>query len=78
MIGGVPKCACPINYDRDRTSGICNVINECEFPQLNDCHTGAECIDQASSYTCKCRQGFRDLNPQKPGRDCRPRMSTAP
>uniref|UniRef100_A0A8R1EW22 EGF-like domain-containing protein n=1 Tax=Caenorhabditis japonica TaxID=281687 RepID=A0A8R1EW22_CAEJA len=72
LVGGEPKCSCPSNYQRD-ASGSCSVINECQFPQLNDCHPAAECIDQVQGYTCQCRQGFRDMGDQKhPGRMCKP------
>lgn len=72
LINGQPKCACPINYSRDPLSKSCTVINECDYPQLNDCHPSAECIDQPSSYICKCRPGFKDVSPDKPGRVCQP------
>lgn len=73
MVKGVPKCACPGSYSRDPTTNACTVINECQFPQLNDCHPNAECIDQPNSYTCRCRQGFMDISPKdKPGRSCQP------
>lgn len=49
-----------------------SVINECEFPQLVDCHPSAECIDQLVGYTCRCRPGFKDMG-DKPGRMCKPR-----
>ncbi|KAL3070193.1 hypothetical protein niasHT_039386 [Heterodera trifolii] len=73
VIGGVPKCSCPINYERDSTSRACTVIDECQFPQLNDCHPSSECLDLAQGFTCKCRSGFRDVSPtkEKPGRVCR-------
>uniref|UniRef100_F1KPJ6 Transmembrane cell adhesion receptor mua-3 n=1 Tax=Ascaris suum TaxID=6253 RepID=F1KPJ6_ASCSU len=73
LINGVPKCACPINYSRDTSTNSCTVINECEFPQLNDCHPSAECIDKPVSYSCKCREGFKDISPSsRPGRNCQP------
>uniref|UniRef100_A0AC34QH72 Uncharacterized protein n=1 Tax=Panagrolaimus sp. JU765 TaxID=591449 RepID=A0AC34QH72_9BILA len=72
LIDGKPKCACPINYSRDRSTNACTVINECLFPQFNDCHPSAECIDQQNGYTCRCRQGFKDVLPSKPGRQCQP------
>ncbi|KAI1731796.1 calcium-binding EGF domain-containing protein [Ditylenchus destructor] len=77
LVGGVPKCACPINYNRDPATQACTVINECQFPQLNDCHPSAECIDQPTSFTCKCREGMRDLsqNRAKPGRICQPMIN---
>ncbi|CAB3403060.1 unnamed protein product [Caenorhabditis bovis] len=72
LIGGEPKCSCPINYQRDST-GACTVINECLFAQLNDCHTAAECIDQVQGYTCRCRDGFKDVGDRsRPGRMCKP------
>ena len=71
VINGLPKCACPLNYNRDPKSRACTVIDECQFLQLNDCHPSAECVDQPSGYTCRCRQGFRDTSPQgRPGRTC--------
>ncbi|KAK0416184.1 hypothetical protein QR680_012332 [Steinernema hermaphroditum] len=73
LMNGVPKCACPINYARDPSTRACTVINECQFPQLNDCHPSAECLDQPVAYTCRCRQGFKDLSPaNRPGRNCQP------
>jgi len=44
IVAGQPKCACPLNYERATTknnassTAACTVINECQFPQLNDCH----------------------------------------
>ncbi|KAK6743395.1 hypothetical protein RB195_010571 [Necator americanus] len=70
LVNGEQKCACPINYQRD-SSGSCSVINECDFPQLVDCHPSAECIDQLVGYTCRCRSGFKDIG-DKPGRMCKP------
>ncbi|VDN55231.1 unnamed protein product [Dracunculus medinensis] len=71
LINGVAKCACPINYKRDPSTKSCTVINECNFPQLIDCHPSAECIDQPNSYTCRCLKGFKDVSPpNKPGRIC--------
>lgn len=70
LVNGEPKCSCPINYQRDAMKS-CSVINECDFPQLIDCHPSAECIDELVGYTCKCRQGFKDIG-DKPGRMCKP------
>ncbi|OZC08479.1 hypothetical protein X798_04540 [Onchocerca flexuosa] len=76
LIDGQPKCACPINYGRDEATKSCVVINECEFPQLNDCHPNADCIDEPTSYTCRCKQGFMDISPnKKPGRVCQPHIN---
>ncbi|CAD5215432.1 unnamed protein product [Bursaphelenchus okinawaensis] len=72
IINGEPKCDCPMNYQRDSQSKSCTVIDECLYPQLNDCHPSAECVDRMNGYDCKCRVGFKDLNPSKPGRSCRP------
>ncbi len=48
------------------------MINECLFPQMNDCHPSAECIDKPDGFTCKCRPGFKEVS-QQPGRDCKQR-----
>lgn len=73
IINGVPKCACPINYNRDPETQACTLINECQFPQLNDCHPNAECHDTQDSYACKCLAGFKDLSAkEQPGRNCQP------
>ncbi|KAF7632829.1 hypothetical protein Mgra_00007760 [Meloidogyne graminicola] len=81
IVGGQPKCACPLNYERasnkNKTGGsevaACTLINECQFPQLNDCHPSAECQDLTDGFTCKCRAGFKDISPkanERPGRLC--------
>uniref|UniRef100_A0A914WTS8 EGF-like domain-containing protein n=1 Tax=Plectus sambesii TaxID=2011161 RepID=A0A914WTS8_9BILA len=75
LVDGVPKCACPINYSRDPTSNACTVVNECQFPQLNDCDPNAECIDQPIGYNCRCKAGFKDRSADqlaRPGRNCQP------
>ncbi|GMS89863.1 hypothetical protein PENTCL1PPCAC_12038, partial [Pristionchus entomophagus] len=72
LVGGIPKCSCPVNYERD-ASGACTITNECANPSLNDCHVSAECVDQMVGYTCRCRQGFKDMGDRrKPGRMCKP------
>jgi len=92
IVAGQPKCACPLNYERATTknntssTAACTVINECQFPQLNDCHPrlgrfflfyfryySAECQDLIDGFTCKCRSGFKDISPkanERPGRLC--------
>jgi hypothetical protein len=81
IIGGKPKCACPLNYERESgPNGPCTVIDECQFPQLNDCHPrlalalieyflclfhSAECRDLPNGFTCQCRAGFKDISPSK-------------
>uniref|UniRef100_A0A913I4D2 EGF-like domain-containing protein n=1 Tax=Strongyloides stercoralis TaxID=6248 RepID=A0A913I4D2_STRER len=73
LINGVPKCTCPINYERNKKSQICNIINECLYSQLNDCHPFAECIDTENGYECKCKNGYKDISPlKKNGRLCQP------
>lgn len=75
LMGGEPKCSCPVNYQRD-SSGSCSIINECLFTQLNDCHTAADCIDQVQGYTCQCRDGFKDIGDRRrPGRMCKPMVN---
>ncbi|PAV59374.1 hypothetical protein WR25_03507 [Diploscapter pachys] len=71
LVNGDPKCTCPANYQRDST-GSCSVVNECLTGE-NDCHPSADCIDQMVGYTCRCRDGFKDIGSRnKPGRLCKP------
>jgi len=49
------------------------VINECDFPNLNDCHQHATCTDLPGGYTCQCPPPFTDQSPdpaRAPGRLC--------
>lgn len=47
------------------------VVNECQYPHLNDCHQNAQCIDLEDGYQCRCNQGFKDLRVERPGRLCK-------
>lgn len=47
------------------------VINECQNETLNDCDKiNGECVDTLDSFVCRCRQGYFDVVPSKPGRQC--------
>ncbi|CAJ0580735.1 unnamed protein product, partial [Mesorhabditis spiculigera] len=47
-------------------------IDECADPSLNNCHKNATCINTYDSYTCRCNDGFVDLdNLRNPGRQCK-------
>ncbi|KAK5984032.1 hypothetical protein GCK32_012564, partial [Trichostrongylus colubriformis] len=70
LVNSEPKCTCPMNYQRD-SSGSCSVVNECQFPHLNDCHQHAQCIDQEEGYECRCNHGFMDRSHGRPGRICK-------
>jgi hypothetical protein len=49
---------------------VCNE-NECADGYPNDCHKNAICKDTEGSYTCTCKDGYNDLNPNdKPGTVC--------
>ena len=48
------------------------VTNECTS-NAHDCSANAQCIDQISGFTCRCRDGHRDDSPdvfKRPGRVC--------
>ena len=45
-------------------------LDECSQPDLNDCSSAAQCINEPGSYTCKCKGIFADLDPTNPGRSC--------
>ncbi|CAJ0941120.1 unnamed protein product, partial [Mesorhabditis belari] len=44
-------------------------VNECILG-LHDCHLDATCIDLKDGFTCKCNEGYEDLNVDNPGRAC--------
>ena len=43
--------------------------DECSTGE-HDCSPNAECIDQQVGFTCRCKGGFRDTVPTRPGRVC--------
>uniref|UniRef100_A0A183CXX0 EGF-like domain-containing protein n=1 Tax=Gongylonema pulchrum TaxID=637853 RepID=A0A183CXX0_9BILA len=46
------------------------LVNECGNAHLNNCSRFAECIDREDGYECRCKAGYHDNNPAKPGTDC--------
>lgn len=52
-----------------------SVVNECQLPHLNDCHQNANCTDLEDGYECKCREGFEDRSPGRPGRVCQQKVN---
>ncbi|BFG05390.1 uncharacterized protein DMAD_04136 [Drosophila madeirensis] len=48
-------------------------LDECQSPELNDCHPGATCSNTWGSFRCACEAGLRDPwadQPQRAGREC--------
>ncbi|XP_016897504.1 uromodulin-like 1 isoform X2 [Cynoglossus semilaevis] len=54
--------------DRNRTN--IRDFDECTSDD-NDCSQWANCTNTWGSYSCVCKDGFTDNNPDRPGRDCR-------
>lgn len=76
-----------VSRQHGRPAGrVCRaVLNECAEGK-HDCSLNATCIDTAESFTCRCRDGFRDDSQNvvdRPGRLCAkgesaPALSTQP
>lgn len=48
-------------------------LDECQSPELNDCHASATCSNSWGSFQCACEAGLRDPwadQPQRAGREC--------
>ncbi|XP_073986228.1 calcium-binding EGF-like domain-containing protein pawn isoform X2 [Rhodnius prolixus] len=48
-------------------------LDECQSPDLNDCHIAATCKNIFGSFECTCPNGYKDefsTNPHKSGRRC--------
>ncbi|XP_034406436.1 uromodulin-like 1 [Cyclopterus lumpus] len=63
-------------YTVDKNKTGTNDFNECASGE-NDCSHWATCTNAWASYTCSCRHGFIDNNPERPGRACQ-EIATAP
>ncbi|KAJ1112886.1 hypothetical protein NDU88_001147 [Pleurodeles waltl] len=60
----------------DPSSSSLEDLDECASPSENDCSPDALCINTDGPFTCKCKDGFTDLEVTRPGRNCR--VSTMP
>lgn len=48
-------------------------LDECSSPELNDCHSSANCSNSWGTFQCKCAPGLRDPwsdQFQRAGREC--------
>jgi Hint module/Calcium-binding EGF domain len=64
-------CKCKAGFYQSNGKGHCINENECAPGYPNDCHKHAFCTDTEGSYTCACKDGYHDLNPNdKPGAIC--------
>jgi hypothetical protein len=62
------ECACKSGFTSRK--GSCINVNECGDHVSNSCHRYAQCIDNYGGYECNCNDGFTDMNPSLPGRNC--------
>uniref|UniRef100_A0A914C217 Uncharacterized protein n=1 Tax=Acrobeloides nanus TaxID=290746 RepID=A0A914C217_9BILA len=70
------ECKCRAGYrdeNPEQPGTVCKYItNECESPNLNDCHRNAKCINTPGGYECRCKNPYHDEGPKdRPGRICR-------
>uniref|UniRef100_A0A670YTT2 Uromodulin like 1 n=1 Tax=Pseudonaja textilis TaxID=8673 RepID=A0A670YTT2_PSETE len=52
-----------------------NNNNECEREET-DCSPNATCYNIYGSYECKCKEGFVNVNAERPGRNCEGKNAT--
>ncbi|KAM9782429.1 uromodulin-like 1 [Syngnathus typhle] len=62
-------------YTMDENNTSISDFDEC-VPGENDCSQWATCTNTWGSFTCSCRDGFMDTEPQRPGRACQATMET--
>lgn len=51
----------------------CTDLDECNSPELNDCHPLGKCTNVFGTFQCACPDGYRDPwigNAQRSGRTC--------
>ncbi|XP_015738631.1 uromodulin-like 1 isoform X1 [Coturnix japonica] len=53
----------------DKNSLSINDYDECETKE-DDCSPDASCYNTLGFYYCSCNDGFADVNPERPGRNC--------
>ncbi|XP_066271748.1 uncharacterized protein [Branchiostoma lanceolatum] len=61
------------HLDIDRDSVEMTDYNECLSTENHDCPTEAFCVNTAGSFTCQCREGYKDQSAaqgENPGRIC--------
>uniref|UniRef100_A0A8B9Q838 Uromodulin like 1 n=1 Tax=Apteryx owenii TaxID=8824 RepID=A0A8B9Q838_APTOW len=59
----------------DKSSLSINDYDECAREE-DDCSPDASCHNTLGFYECSCNEGFADVHPEKPGRNCEDPMST--
>ena len=48
-----------------------SALNECDHEDLNDCSEDAVCRKEVvDGFTCECKPGFKDRQPERPGTEC--------
>jgi hypothetical protein len=64
-------CKCKTGFYHSNAKANCKNENECADGYPNDCHKNAICKDTEGGYTCTCKDGYSDLNPDnKAGTIC--------
>ncbi|NWI52212.1 UROL1 protein, partial [Calyptomena viridis] len=57
------------HFNIDKTSLSIKDYDECKS-QEHDCSPDASCQNTLGFYQCSCKEGFVDVQPEKPGRSC--------
>ncbi|KAM8819855.1 uromodulin-like 1 [Eudromia elegans] len=57
------------HFTADKSSLSINDYDECTREE-DDCSPDASCRNTLGFYECNCNEGFADVHPEKPGRNC--------
>lgn len=55
-------CSCREKFELEGDEKTCVDLNECNYPNLNNCLEKEECKNVPGSFECSCKQGYLKVN----------------